>query len=95
MIDGTPKNTDFFELLRTDPEAAVERITTAFRTAAAEAARCSKATQAALEMYGGGVEKTREFMTRSHPLLDGRPPAEVASESLDGLERVLQLIVRS
>lgn len=64
----------------------------AFQVATAEASRSSKAAQAALEKYEGNLQKTREFMTRRHPLLDDRPPVDVAGESQDGLDRVMQLI---
>jgi hypothetical protein len=90
--DDNPKPPNIFELLRNDPKAAIAVITDAFRIAAAEGARSSKAARAALEKYGGDLSKTREFMTSGHPLLHDRTPKEVAEGSAEGLEEVLKII---
>ncbi len=86
---------NIIELLQTDHQAAVERITEAFRRGAAAGSRSGEAAQAAFEAYKGDLTKCRRFMTTPHVELNGDTPLERAERDDQGLKDVLQVIGRA
>lgn len=54
-----------------------------------------RVVEAAKRSYGGDVDATRRFLSRPHPLLDGRPPLALAQASSAGADAVLNLLRRA
>ena len=48
----------------------------------------------ALDIYHA-PEKAREFLTRPHPMLDGKPPLDVALATGPGADLVINLLGRA
>jgi len=57
-------------------------------------ARLAKVFSFALEIYKSS-DKAREFMTRPHPMLDGKPPLDVALATGPGADLVINLLGRA
>lgn len=57
-------------------------------------ARLAKVFSFALDIYGV-PEKAREFLTRPHPMLDGKPPLDVALATGPGADLVVNLLGRA
>ncbi|MEO1020813.1 MAG: antitoxin Xre/MbcA/ParS toxin-binding domain-containing protein [Pseudomonadota bacterium] len=46
-------------------------------------------------VYQGDIDRVRAFMTRSHPLLDGETPLDLARSGSAGADVVLNLVLRA
>jgi putative toxin-antitoxin system antitoxin component (TIGR02293 family) len=57
-------------------------------------ARLAKVFSFALDIYQA-PEKAREFLSRPHPMLDGKPPLDVALATGPGADLVLNLLGRA
>lgn len=57
-------------------------------------ARLAKVFSFALEIYKA-PEKAREFLTRPHSMLDGKPPLDVALATSPGADLVINLLGRA
>lgn len=57
-------------------------------------ARLAKVFSFALDIYGES-EKARAFLTRPHPMLDGKPPLDVALATGPGADVVINLLGRA
>ncbi|WP_245515018.1 antitoxin Xre/MbcA/ParS toxin-binding domain-containing protein [Jiella endophytica] len=57
-------------------------------------ARLAKVFSFALEVYKS-PEKAREFLGRPHPMLDGKPPLDIALGTSPGADLVVNLIGRT
>jgi putative toxin-antitoxin system antitoxin component (TIGR02293 family) len=57
-------------------------------------ARLAKVFSFALEIYKD-PQKAREFLTRPHPMLDGKPPLDVALATTPGADVVINLLGRA
>lgn len=54
-----------------------------------------RVVEAAKRTYGGDVEAARRFLSRPHPLLDGRSPLALAQASSAGADAVINLMRRA
>jgi putative toxin-antitoxin system antitoxin component (TIGR02293 family) len=57
-------------------------------------ARLAKVFSFAVEIYKD-PQKAREFLTRPHPMLDGKPPLDVALATTPGADLVINLLGRA
>ena len=57
-------------------------------------ARLAKVFSFALDIYGT-AERAREFLSRPHPMLDGRAPLDVALGTSPGADLVINLLGRA
>ena len=54
-----------------------------------------RVVEAAKRSYGGDIDAARRFLSRPHPLLDGRAPLALAQASSAGADAVVNLLRRA
>lgn len=81
------------------PEATFRRIKTQKKSLSREMSErlyeLSRVWDAAYRMYAQDGEKARSFLTRPHPLLDGRTPLSLTVGSSAGADAVANLLLRA
>lgn len=95
-----PKKPNLCDLIATrNPRLLLGLITAAARTGAAKAIqeneRVRKVRDAAVEAYGGDADAAERFLRRKHLMLADVTPLQLAVESEEGAEKVINLIGRA
>ncbi len=81
------------------PEATFRRARKARRPLSREMSErlyeVGRVFEAARHAYGGDADDARAFLTRPHPMLDGRTPLDLARASSAGTDAVVNLLRRA